>query len=229
MEVELLASTTGHASLWRWIESVDPEPFDDDTYGDLLPEYAGRTCYRSYSRPRPETATNESYLHRTVVEQHHESIMEHSSASFRVTGVSRHLLGELTRHRFLSFSVESLRYCPPRDYAVHPTLAEFDLVNDLNLHWQASLDYYHNVYDYLISKGLKKKQAAEAAAQFLPLATSTDLVVSGNFRAWRDVLGKRIDPAANAEIRELANKILTLLKDIAPNSFQDFEDGTWTS
>lgn len=228
MEVELLGSTAPHSALWRWVESVEPPAPDFyselDGYGDLLGEFAGRTCYRSYSRPRPETATNETYLRRTVMEQAHESIVEHSTATFLVTGVSRHLLGELTRHRHLSFSVESLRYCAPRTFAVHPTLKDkphFDQLQEN--HWELSLHAYNQVYEGLLEMGYKKKEAREAAAQFLPLSTATDLVVTGNYRAWRDVLRKRLDPAANKEIRELAFRILELLQNIATNSFQDFE------
>lgn len=41
----------------------------------------------------------------------HESVLEHASFTFRIEGVSRVLLAQLTRHRLASYSVESQRYC----------------------------------------------------------------------------------------------------------------------
>jgi thymidylate synthase (FAD) len=49
-------------------------------------------------------------------------------------------------------------------------------------------------------------------------------VVTGNLRAWRDVLGKRHSKHADAEIQELARLILGHLRTIAPNSVQDLDD-----
>jgi thymidylate synthase (FAD) len=47
------------------------------------------------------------------------------------------------------------------------------------------------------------------------------MVVSGNLRAWRDVLGKRHSVHADAEIQEFAALVLGHLRSIAPNSVQD--------
>ena len=40
----------------------------------------------------------------------HESVLEHAVFTFRVEGVSRVTLAQLTRHRLASFSVQSQRY-----------------------------------------------------------------------------------------------------------------------
>ena len=40
----------------------------------------------------------------------HESILEHAVFTFRVTGISRACLAQITRHRIASFSVQSQRY-----------------------------------------------------------------------------------------------------------------------
>lgn len=40
----------------------------------------------------------------------HDSVIEHVSFTFRISGVSRVLLAQLTRHRIASFSVQSQRY-----------------------------------------------------------------------------------------------------------------------
>jgi thymidylate synthase (FAD) len=71
---------------------------------------------------------------------------------------------------------------------------------------------------------LKRKQAREAARCVLPNAAPVDMVVTGNLRAWRDVLGKRHHVAADAEIQEFAKRVLAKLRSIAPNSVQDIPD-----
>ncbi|WP_426717070.1 FAD-dependent thymidylate synthase, partial [Corynebacterium auriscanis] len=71
--------------------------------------YAGRSCYGSWSRPNEATRKDHDYLSRTLFDQGHFSILEHASATFYLTGVSRALLSEFTRHRHLSFSVRSQR------------------------------------------------------------------------------------------------------------------------
>jgi thymidylate synthase (FAD) len=118
--------------------------------------------------------------------------------------------------------VESLRYCPPRTFAVHPALEGDDWLTEMQEEfWDFSMEYYKQVFDHLQRKGVPTKQAREAAAQFLPLMTSTDLVVSANLNAWRDILTQRLPEGANAEIRKLARLLLAELKKLAPGTFQD--------
>ena len=82
---------------------------------------------------------------------------------------------------------------------------------------------YRDLMDELTGKGLKRKEARQAARHVLPSGLETKIVVSGNMRAWREMLEKRLSPAADAEFREVAQKILAELRVIAPNTFQDFE------
>jgi thymidylate synthase (FAD) len=65
----------------------------------------------------------------------------------------------------------------------------------------------------------------------LPNATSTAIVVTGNYRAWRHFIGMRATEAADVEIRTLAVAVLRELQALAPNVFADFRisglaDGT---
>ena len=190
---------------------------------DALGEAAGRICYKSFDRPNPATATNAGYLS-NILAQGHYSVLEHASVSFLVQGVSRALLAELTRHRHLSFSVVSQRYV---DYAdtepvIPPALVDdMGAVKALTDHYEDSVRAYETLANLLISKGLKRKAAREAARAVLPNAAPVDMVVTGNLRAWRDVLGKRHHVAADAEIQEFAGHVLRLLRQVAPNSVQD--------
>jgi thymidylate synthase (FAD) len=83
------------------------------------------------------------------------------------------------------------------------------------------------VYDRIVRKleeiGKTRKEARQTARQMIPGGIETKILMTGNMRAWRDMLPKRLSPSADREIREVATKILALLKGIAPNTFQDFE------
>jgi thymidylate synthase (FAD) len=74
-------------------------------------------------------------------------------------------------------------------------------------------------YNGLIKKGVP----AEDARFVLPNAATTTIVVSGNFRAWREMLILRLSTHAQWEIREMANKILDQLIEIAPTCFEDLK------
>ncbi|MFF8942866.1 FAD-dependent thymidylate synthase [Streptomyces sp. NPDC014864] len=191
------------------------------TDADALGEASGRICYRSFGRPNPATATNDGYM-ANILAQGHYSVLEHSSVTFLVRGVSRALLTELTRHRHLSFSVVSQRYV---DYAntepVLPPALDSETEHMLRTAYADALLDYSLMVAKLEASGLKRKAAREAARSVLPNAAPVDMVVSGNLRAWRDVLGKRWHVAADAEIREFAGLVLGHLRDLAPNSVQD--------
>jgi len=193
---------------------------------DELAEQAGRLCYLSWDRPNPKTATNKGYL-ANILAQSHFSVLEHSSATFYIDGVSRNFTHELIRHRHLSFSEVSQRYVDVEkfEFTQHPGFE--DIWNDER---QVTLDsvsfakhVYHRIAEKLIRNGKPRKEARQTARQVLPGGLETKILVTGNMRAWRDVLSKRLSPTADREIREVAQKILAHLREIAPNTFQDFE------
>ena len=67
-----------------------------------------------------------------------------------------------------------------------------------------------------------RKKAREAARSVLPGCTATELVVTGNARAWRHWLEMRGSAHAEAEIRRLALAVLPVLQREAPNIFGDY-------
>jgi len=233
MQVDLIAHTVLAAPGRMYDYMVDETPYERHmpegsvTYADELVEFAGRSCYTSWKRPNPATATNEGYI-ANILKQGHFSVLEHASATFYVQGVSRALTHELIRHRHLSYSQLSQRFVNEdrEDDLVLPPAAEDDMVTAMihqKAHWAAH-GYYNDLVAHYTSKGLPRKQAREAARAVLPNQQETKLVCTGNLRAWRDVIAKRNDPAADAEIQLFSKEILRQLKQIAPHSFQDMEE-----
>lgn len=212
------------------VSGFKPHALDENgklpKFADELAEFSGRNCYQSWDRPNPATATNQGYL-KNILDQGHFSVLEHASVSFYVEGVSRSLLTELERHRFLSFSVISQRYVAPYDLepVIPPLFHGDDAEGWIRNHYQETLDTYVALIERAEACGATgKKQQREAARSVLPNATEVKMVVTGNIRAWRDVLSRRYHEAADAEIRSFSQEALRHLRLLAPNSFQDIPD-----
>lgn len=203
---------------------VDWVPAPDDRPSQALIEFAGRACYQSWDRPNLATRANGDYV-RHIVEVGHESVLEHSLATFYITGVSRSCTHELVRHRHLSYSQLSQRYVDDayRAPAVEPAaIAAIPAAHEAYLRAIQEAQYsYGMIVDELTKAGLKRKAARSAARSVLANATETRIVVSGNYRAWRDMLRKRLDPSAEIEIRTLAGAIFSQLYHVAPDVFVD--------
>lgn len=110
--------------------------------GEALVEFAGRACYQSWTKPNPATATNAGYI-RHILEVGHFSVLEHGTATFYLTGVSRSFTHELVRHRHLSYSQLSQRYVPGGNTAtvVPPLFADDPEALDILAQHQANTDY----------------------------------------------------------------------------------------
>jgi thymidylate synthase (FAD) len=220
-------------------ESVEGTPFGEFFYSDrnalindsdTLSHFAGRSCYQAWKMEHEKTASNMGYLE-NILNQGHESVLEHGSATFYIEGVSRNLTHELIRHRHLSYSELSQRFINMEEaqVVVPPALGESfrDMSNDkrrpvlFDLPKQTR-ELYNEFFERLTKEGKSRKQAREAARSVLPGGTETRIVVSGNHRAWRDMLKKRYSTHADAEICELAGLLLESLRELAPGIYQDF-------
>ena len=73
---------------------------------ELTIAYAAKTCYDS---PTKDLESSRKMI-RALVKAGHEAMIEHASASFKLSEVSRVLTHELVRHRLFSFAQRSQRY-----------------------------------------------------------------------------------------------------------------------
>ena len=229
--VHLLAWTHFDAALAK-----DATGWETDAEGgQALAEAAGRSCYQSWRRANPATATNAGYLAH-ILEVGHLSVLEHGTVTFYFTGVSRSFTHELIRHRHFSYSQLSQRYVPERDTAmVEPAViaADPELHKRFVAAAEASVQAYNDLLAGLEERfadepnpTLRRKQARQAARAVLPNATETRIVVTGNYRAWRHFIDMRATEHADVEIRELAVECLRQLQRVAPNVFADFTIST---
>ncbi len=181
-----------------------------DGRAESLIEHAGRVCYRSESRGDPV-----SFI-RARMREGHESIIEHASATFEVSGISRACSHQLVRHRLASYSQESQRYVDmsepeivvPPDVAGNP---------EARAVWDRLIGQVSDAYRDLRALNVRK----EDARFLLPNAAATRIVVTMNFRELRHFFRLRIDPAAQWEIRDLAVRMLRLVAAESPAVFGD--------
>ena len=239
----LSETVTPQVTLIAWSHFEAPADIDwttDGHGGEALAEFAGRACYQSWDKPNPATATNAGYLGH-ILEVGHLSVMEHATASFYITGISRSLSHELIRHRHFSFSQLSQRYVAEHDAAmVEPDIIATD--PELHATFVAATEASRSAYRALSvgleqrlagtgTATLRRKQARQAARAVLPNATETRIVVTGNYRAWRHFIAIRATEHADVEIRAVAIACLRRLQTLAPHVFHDFaistlDDGT---
>lgn len=147
---------------------------------------------------------------RRCIANGHTSVMEHVSATFRIEGISRSCLAQLTRHRMASFSVMSQRYCTNKggDWYVMP---QSFIDNGEEVMFEAAMDRAKRDYLHAIDKGIIKP---EDARFLLPEATKTNLVMTINARSLMNFLSLRLGKSAQWEIRELANAMVQALMEI---------------
>lgn len=227
--VDILAHTV-ITPLGEWDATLDFHGMElqpGATGAETLMEYAGRQCYKSFHRPNPETATTQAYLDRTLFDQGHWSIAEHASVTLHITGVSRAFLTELTRHRHLSFSVQSQRFVDESDCNVVMPPAIRDAEDpSIRTAWRYDMsEAVSNYTDHVhLLDHLPRKQAREAARSVLPNAVETRLIVTGNVRAWANIITLRAASGADREMQEVTRLILEALRPVAPSIFDKVAD-----
>ena len=146
---------------------------------------------------------------KAIIKSGHLSVLEHCYASFEVK-CSVRVLGQLTRHRHLSFTVKSARGSK-FDKLVIP----YGMLGKLKDNGALIVDAAFEAYNTALQNGVSEQDAA----YLLPQGAETEMVITGNFRAWYEYLPKRVCKRAMPEHRQLAYNILRELGKAAPEIF----------
>lgn len=160
----------------------------------------------------------------------HQSPFEHVSFTFGIEGVSRAMLAQITRHRIASFSVQSQRYVEMDGfgYVIPPSIAEDDdMINAYVFFMRMANNTYQAIRNHLkdnhVRKGVSPEDAAKLAnedARFvLPNACETRMIVTMNARELLHFFSLRCCKRAQWEIRAVADEMLRLCKEVAPEIF----------
>lgn len=153
------------------------------------------------------------------LESGHESVLEHAVFTFKVSGLSRAALAQLTRHRLASFSVQSQRYVKldNPELVIPESIRESAYAAEA----ESTMRYVMNLYERMIGDGIPAEDARYVAPQAVP----TTLIMTMNARELRHFFSLRCCNRAQWEIRSLADEMLKLCKKTAPILFEDAGPG----
>lgn len=143
---------------------------------------------------------------RGAIRSGHESVLEHASFTFRIEGISRITLAQLTRHRIASFSVLSQRYVgQSQQGCVIPSSIASDKLRSED--YKKLVEVMGKIYDAMLEVGIPK----EDARYILPQGTTTNLIMTMNARELGHFFSLRCCNRAQWEIREMADQMLRIL------------------
>ena len=197
-------------------------------------EIAGRICYMSFGE-KQSPRRNGEYIH-NLIRQEHESVLEHVSWTFLLTGISRAFTHQLVRHRVgFAFSQLSQQYH-------EETSATF--VEPVHLRqspkaleaWRKAVEVAQQSYTVILDAlnepeggpriELTKKELSRAirsaARSVLPNATETKIVITANARALRHFFKIRGAILGDIEMREVVAGVFKVVRAEAPSLFDDF-------
>jgi thymidylate synthase (FAD) len=200
------------------------------TDAENLVEVAGRLCYLSFSG-RQSPKTNAEYI-RHLIAHGHESVLEHVSWSFLLTGVSRGFSHQMVRHRVgFAFSQLSQQY---HDEQTARTVIP-DALRRLPAaaaRWREAVARSQEAYAELLElleeapgdlpPRERLRLVRSAARSVLPTATETKLAFSVNARALRHFLKVRGTIEGDEEMRLVAAAVLRSMEQEGPSLFADF-------
>lgn len=158
-----------------------------------LAELAASVCYDS----KP---TERCSIVRQCIAYGHMSVLEHVSFTFHIEGISRACLAQLSRHRHISLSVRSQRYCREDNFQYVNPFPDGSYGARV---FESYMEDARANYVDMVDAGV----APEDARAVLPNACCTELYMTANARALIEMSHLRMCNRAQREIRELFDKI----------------------
>lgn len=162
----------------------------------------------------------------------HFGVFEHPQGSFFIEGLSRSAMAQVTRHRHMSFDVQSQRYVnfEDKEPVIPPTFRDDqsfipDPMDDWGYDgWASALEHHWNrsvlLYQQAIESGIPK----EDARFFLPLAAPVNMTMSANPRSLMHFLDLRDNAKAQWEAQQFAQEIAETAEEWAPATFAAYDE-----
>lgn len=188
---------------------------------------AAKLCYSPSDieslKEKIETKDQKAFVER-LMKMGHLSPIEHPSFTFAIEGISRACSHQLVRHRLASYSQQSQRYVSEEagfDYVIPPLIKEDEELRGYFERFMAEAQKaYNHIVKRLNEKGIKGESANQDARFVLPNAAETKIIVTMNARELLHFFRQRCCYRAQWEIRQMAEQMLTLVKEVAPVIFE---------
>ncbi len=196
-------------------------PLDGDAILKHL-ELCARNCYKSEDKITSDSA---QLMVRKLLEMGHEAMIEHYNLTVKITcdlGVYK----DLTRHRHVSYAIESTRYC---NYSKGKFGNELSVMKPCHIKeetpeyqlWLETMQQIEKNYNAMAALGCKPDQLR----MLLPHSVKADVIMTANLREWRHIFKLRCAPAAHPTVQEIMKMLLGTLKREIPVIFDDIPYG----
>lgn len=205
----------------------------------VLEEYGGAEIYEDESIPIDKMtedmktrARTRSFI-RKQLSRGHYGPWEHPQITFAIEGVSRVTMAQITRHRHMTFDVQSQRYVnfDNSEAVVPKSLKEEVLAREVGVTdvenqerlrelYKSNAENAIDLYKDMVDNGVPK----EDARFILPIGTPVNITFSGNSRSFMHLLDMRKKANAQWEIRDLSEEIIDKLKDWMPYTYSYYDE-----
>lgn len=196
---------------------------------DGLANLCAETCV-SKTIPTIKTSANGLRSLQEALDSRHESVIEHASFTFAVSGVSRVLTHQLVRHRIASYSQQSQRYVKMDEpCCILPQSIKKAIKTELyngggwnpNGCLESALNEYKSALKECVERMRELGVPEEDIRYLYPQGITTNIIVTMNARQLHKFFMVRVCNRAQWEIRDLATKMLALCKEVAPTIFEN--------
>ena len=128
----------------------------------------------------------------------------------------------MTRHRHVSYAIESTRYC---NYSKGKFGNELTVMKPCHIKegtleyqiWLSTMETIEKNYNAMAELGCKPDQLR----MLLPHSIKADVIMTANLREWRHIFKLRCAPAAHPTVQEVMKMLLGTLKREIPVIFDD--------
>ena len=184
---------------------------------------AAKLCYAS-DVDKIQNNENTNEFVEKLKNMGHMSPFEHVSYSFLIEGISRVTSHQLVRHRLASYSQRSQRYVSHEnfEYIIPPSLKNKTVIFDdrseqkADCYYQECMEKIAGMYNVL--SGVVDD---EDARYILPNSCETKIVMTMNARELIHFFNERLCQRAQWEIRNMADEMLNLVKEVSPTIFKN--------
>jgi len=214
---------------------------------DYNPDFVGDQSFEETmaSVEGEEMAEKKRTLIGHLLDHGHFGPFEHAQATFAVEGVSRSCMAQITRHRHVSFDVQSMRYVSfdevdPDDVrdgemvVTPPSATDPDWVGrnqQTGSVSEADVERREEIFRETVASAVESYQELlelgmppEDARFVLPIGTEVNIVMSMNARMLMHVADMRAAADAQWEIRTMTERMLDLAADWCPITFEYYEE-----
>jgi thymidylate synthase (FAD) len=187
---------------------------------ETLPAYTARQSHESEG-----THEDDLRLNKKLISWGHQTCLEAVQFIYYVTGVSKSLAGQWTRHRIgIGWTFRSTRYVKAnKNMFIYPALEYIDSEDQVKAVYQAyDREHRHamEVYEELQALCVRNQELR----RLMPVGWSTAAYVYVNARSLRHFFELRLEKSAEWEIRRLAYLMFNHAMSITPTLFEDIMD-----